>query len=100
LSVDPAVGYGGEVTQVHGSGFPPGITVTLEWLPGLGTVSTPVASDGTFTVGFLIMPRDQIGVRLVHARGFPAGVSTPFLDELGGVQPPGAANGQWIFRQG
>jgi hypothetical protein len=99
LTVNPGVGYGGEVTEVHGSGFPPGVTVTLEWLPGIGTVAAPVAPDGTFTVGFLVFPHDRIGARLVHAQGFPATVAAVFLDELGPEEPPAAANGEWIFRQ-
>jgi hypothetical protein len=100
LAVDPNVGYGGEVTQVHGSGFPPNTVVRLEWLPGIGTVTARVAADGTFTVGMLVFPHDEIGVRLVHAQGFPATVSATFLDELGPEGPPAASNGEWIFRQG
>jgi hypothetical protein len=100
LTVNPAVGFGGEVTQVHGSGFPPGSTVTLEWLTGIGTVATKAAADGTFTVALLVFPHDQIGVRFVHARGYPASVSARFLNELGPEEPPAASNGQWIFREG
>jgi hypothetical protein len=100
LTVNPDVGYGGEVTQVHGSGFPPNTTVTLEWQTGIGTVSTQVAADGTFTVGMLVFPHDQVGPRLVHAQGYPPSVSAHFLDELGPEEPPAASNGQWIFREG
>jgi hypothetical protein len=106
LTVNPDVGYGGEVTQVHGSGFPHNTVVILEWLvtpelvPGIGTMPAHVGGDGTFTVGFLVFPHDQIGVRRVHVQGFPATVSAAFLDELGPEEPPAAANGQWIFRHG
>jgi hypothetical protein len=99
LSIRPGVVEDGQVTEVQGAGFPPGGSVTLEWVSGLGTVTTTAGADGTFTVAFLVLPNDEIGYRAVHAAGYPPSVSAPLLVELGPSEPPAAANGQWIFRR-
>ena len=99
LTINPQVVAAGDVTQVHGVGFPPNASVILEWEPGIGIVTAQVGPDGTFTTPFLVIPNDQIGTRLVQASGFPATVSASLLVELGPAEPP-SADGEWIFRRG
>ncbi|MDP9073793.1 MAG: hypothetical protein M3N98_06365 [Actinomycetota bacterium] len=98
LSVIPAVGPDGIVTQVHGSGFTPGAVVTLEWLPGIGTVTATAGADGTFNTPMLVFVHDQIGQRQVHARTFPATVSAQFLVETGTAVPPNHGASSWVDR--
>jgi hypothetical protein len=99
LTIAPGVAVDGQVTEVRGAGFPPGSVVALQWISGLGQVTTTVAPDGTFIVAFLVLPHDETGFRAVHAVGYPPGVSAPLLVELGPSGPP-AASGEWDFRQG
>ncbi len=76
LAIDPAVIQRGELTHVTGTGFAPGIPVTLTWqLPGsgrplLGTLTVTAGTDGTITAFFLVMPGDLLGARqLVATQG-------------------------------
>lgn len=99
LSVKPQVASTGAVVQVHGAGFPPNSAIILVWQPGIGIATAHVGADGTFTTPLLVMPRDQTGIRLVHASGFPQSASASLL-----VQPassePASGGGQFMFRQG
>ena len=99
LTISPQVVATGDVTQVHGVGFPPNTSVILEWQPGIGIVTAQVGPDGSFTTPFLVIPRDQLGTRLVQASGYPPSVSAGLLVEVGPAEPP-SADGQWIFRRG
>jgi hypothetical protein len=98
LTATPAVGSPGLVTMVHGSGFAPGAKVTLEWLPGIGTVIAVAGPDGTFNVGLLVLSHDQVGQRQVHAQGFPGNVATAFLVETGTAVPPSHGGAALVFR--
>ena len=98
LAITPQVASGGDVTQVHGVGFPPNSAVILVWQPGIGLATAQVGPDGTFTTPFLIMPRDQTGPRVVQASGYPPSVAASLLVEPGPSEPP-AASGQWVFRR-
>ena len=56
--------------MVHGSGFAPGAKVTLEWLPGIGTVTATAGTDGTFNIGLLVLFHDLVGARQGPRPGF------------------------------
>jgi hypothetical protein len=86
------------VTMVHGSGFAPGAKVTLEWLPGIGTVTATAGADGTFNIGLLVLFHDLVGARQVHAQGFPGSVAAPFLVETGTAMPPSHGGAALVFR--
>jgi hypothetical protein len=99
LSINPQVASTGAVIQVHGVGFPPNSAIILEWEPGIGVATAHVGADGTFTTPFLVMSRDQTGIRLVHASGFPPAASASLLVQPGPSEPA-SAGGQFMFRQG
>jgi hypothetical protein len=86
--LDPPVGPPGFVTRARCVRFPPGVTATLRWSPGIGTVTVPTGS-GEFAVPVLIFPRDQVGPRnlLVEAPG--ASVPVPFMVVPPSVSPSG-----------
>jgi hypothetical protein len=71
LTVNPGLGPPGSVTEVAGTGFPPGVSVVLAWTGGLGTLPTAsvtAGADGAFrNVPMLVFHRDQLGVRKVTA---------------------------------
>jgi hypothetical protein len=76
LAIDPAVIRRGELTHVTGTGFAPGIPVTLTWQrPGggaslLGTLTVTAGTDGNIAAFFLVMPGDLLGARqLVATQG-------------------------------
>jgi hypothetical protein len=71
LVVTPTVGRPGTVVQARGTGFPPGSTVVLTWLPGITAGHPPirVAANGSFTSQVLILRKDQRGRRVLRASG-------------------------------
>lgn len=92
LLAKPPLAPPGAVSQVTGTGFPPGkaVVLTLDLMPGQVTVTA--AADGKFTVPFVIFPHTQYGKRQLHAtvQGVPTPVvvSTDFLVVPGSMQPP------------
>jgi hypothetical protein len=81
LRVDPGVGPPGFVPIVSGANFPPGITVTLAWQPGISAPTrVRVAADGTFQAQLLVFHHDRLGPRAAVASGAGFGpVTAPFL---------------------
>ncbi|CAA9229274.1 MAG: hypothetical protein AVDCRST_MAG76-1142 [uncultured Acidimicrobiales bacterium] len=81
LACSPCLGPPGFVTQLAGTGFPPGAAVTLRWTPGLGDKLVNVDATGSFSTQMLVMPGDPLGPR--QATGEVAGggpkAATPFL---------------------
>ena len=81
LACSPCLGPPGFVTQLTGSGFPAGATVTLRWAPGLGDKVVVADAAGAFSTQMLVMPGDTLGPR--QASGEVAGggpkATTPFL---------------------
>ncbi len=100
LRLDPAIGRPGFVTQVTGTGFPPGQAVALSWDRGSVAVQPPgtapdlVTADpgGGFRAPLLIFHHDVRGVRRLSAapRGPVAYTAAPTVDFLvvpGTLQP-------------
>lgn len=88
----PATGKPGFVTSVRGTDFPPGVPVTLIWTPGITAAAVPTVplANGTFIAQLLILPKDQIGPRVITASGTGfSSVTTPFLVVPGTFGPPG-----------
>jgi len=87
ISLLPKVGPPGTVVAVSGSGFPANAPVTLGWKPGIGTAGVTTSPAGTFTNRLvLILPKDQLGDRLMVAQTF--GATATFL-----VVPPSISPG-------
>lgn len=65
VTLNPAVGPPGEVTQAVGRGFPPGALLQLRWSQGVTVAAAPVkvAADGTFTAPVLVLVQDALGPR-------------------------------------
>jgi hypothetical protein len=108
LAIDPAVIQRGELTHVTGTGFAPGVPVTLTWqLPGsgrplLGTLTVTAGPDGTITAFFLVMPGDLLGARqLVATQGAATQgglkVTADALVEPGPMQP--TSGGHLLYRR-
>lgn len=89
ITLNPAVGPPGMVTQLTGSGFPAITTVTVTWSPGIGSVTVQTDAFGGFTNWLLILPRDVLGDRQSVAAGYPTAVA-PFLVVPPSVEPGGA----------
>jgi Tol biopolymer transport system component len=94
LKVDPLLGPPGFVPLVSGSGFPPGVTVTLTWDFGLSAPTTAVVKpNGTFTAQMLVFYKDPLGPRHLVAAGTGFGsVNAPFQVVDGSAQPRGFVN--------
>jgi hypothetical protein len=92
LTAVPPLAPPGAVSQVTGTGFPPGkvVAVTLDGMPGQITV-TP-GPTGTFTVPLVIFPHTAPGRRQLHATvqgvPVPVTVSIDYLVVPGSLQPP------------
>jgi hypothetical protein len=89
----PPVAPPGAVSQVTGTGFPPGkvVVLTLDGMPQ--ALNQPTASSsGTFTWPLVILPHTSHGKRQLHAtvQGVPNPivVSIDFLVVPGSLQPP------------
>jgi hypothetical protein len=83
----PKVGPPGTVVAVSGSDFPANTPVTLAWQPGIGTAAVTTSPTGTFTNRLvLVLPKDQLGDRLMIAQTF--GATATFL-----VVPPSISPG-------
>jgi Tol biopolymer transport system component len=89
LRVNPGLGPPGSVTIASGANFPPGVTVSLAWNPGIpAPVTVPVGPDGTFQIQVLVFQHDQLGNRQLVATGPGFGpVSIGFLVVPGSQQP-------------
>jgi hypothetical protein len=89
LKVDPGIGPPGFVPLASGSGFPPGVTVTLTWDFGLSApTSAVVGPDGTFRAQMLVFYKDPLGPRNLAASGTGfAAVKAPFRVVAGAGQP-------------
>lgn len=89
LVLDPAIGPPGFVTGAVGTGFPPGVTVTLLWDPGISAPTTvQVGPDGTFRRQMLVFYHDRIGPRRLVATGSGFGaVDAQFVVVPGGQEP-------------
>jgi hypothetical protein len=92
LTVDPAVLEPGQVTRVTGTGFAPGVPVTLTWqLPGgaplLGTLTVTADGTGDISGFFLVMPGDVLGARQVLATQAGDTLTAAALVEAGPMQP-------------
>lgn len=95
LRVDPVVVVPGQVSMATGSGFPPGVQVTLTWDVGLNETRLPVTTrpDGTIApTQIFVFRRDPLGQRNLVATAVVAGsfdpVSTPTLVAPPPQQPP------------
>ncbi|MEA2590643.1 MAG: hypothetical protein QOD62_474, partial [Actinomycetota bacterium] len=87
ISLLPKVGPPGTVVAVSGSDFPASTPVTLVWQPGIGTAAVTTSPTGTFTNRLvLVLPKDQLGDRLMVAQTF--GATATFL-----VVPPSISPG-------
>ena len=92
LVANPPLAPPGAVSQVTGTGVPPGkvVVLTLDLMPG--QVSVTVPASGTFTAALVIFPHTQYGRRQLHAtvQGVPTPVvvSIDFLVVPGSLQPP------------
>ena len=81
IACSPCLGPSGFVTQLTGSGFPAGATVTLRWAPGLGDKVVVADAAGAFSTQMLVMPGDTLGPRQASAEVAGGGpkATTPFL---------------------
>jgi hypothetical protein len=87
ISLLPKVGPPGTVVAVSGSDFPANTAVSLAWQPGIGTAAATTSPAGTFINRLvLVLPKDQLGGRLMVAQTF--GATATFL-----VVPPSIAPG-------
>lgn len=68
LALTPALGRPRFTTQVAGSDFPPGATVSLAWSAGRGGTTLVVAdAAGGFVAHVLVLPGDPLGPRQMVA---------------------------------
>ena len=95
ITVDPAIGPPGIVTVVTGTGFGPGVPITLSWSTGITPASLePVVTDakGGFVAQLLVLPRDRPGARQVRATAGGPGAAepatAPFRVVVGTGEPP------------
>jgi Tol biopolymer transport system component len=95
LTIGPAIGPPGFVTQATGTGFPPGAVIVLTWSAGISPTpgQVTVRPDGTFAAQVLIFHHDQLGQRVLQARtisgpAFGPVSSPPFLVVPSGAEPP------------
>jgi hypothetical protein len=107
LAIDPTVIRRGELTHVTGTGFAPGIPVTLTWqlrggAPLLGTLTLTAGSTGNIAAFFLVMPGDLLGARqLVATQGVATRgglkLTADALVEPGPMQP--TSGGHLVYRR-
>jgi hypothetical protein len=103
LAIDPTVLDPGQVTNVTGTGFAPGVPVTLTWqqpggAPLLGGQTITAGADGSIGGFVLVLPGDLTGARQLVATQ-PGGLklTASALVEANPMQPvPG---GQLVYRQ-
>jgi hypothetical protein len=88
LTAVPPLAPPGAVSQVTGTGFPPGkvVLVTLDGMPGQLAVTASPA--GTFTVPLVIFPHTAPGKRQLHAA--VQGVPTPVTVSIDYLVVPGS----------
>jgi hypothetical protein len=69
LTITPSVGPPGTVVVARGADFPANAPVHLAWSQGIAGASVPVTTDGTgvFTTTVLVLPHDELGVRVLTA---------------------------------
>ncbi|WP_434742255.1 hypothetical protein [Micromonospora sp. SH-82] len=94
----PEIGPPGFVTSIRGVDFPPGVRVRLTWDVGITAAADPAvpARNGTFAAQMLVLPRDELGPRVVSATGAGFGtVRTDFRVVLPAQQPPGLVRRSW-----
>jgi hypothetical protein len=95
LTLSPALGPPGFVTQASGSGFPPNVRVHLSWTVGLGSSVVRTDAHGAFRTAVLIFPQDETGPRALLAAPVGTkrftGVQAAFLCVPGSEQPPAFA---------
>jgi hypothetical protein len=95
LTLSPALGPPGFVTQASGAGFPPNVLVHLSWSVGLGSSTVRTDAHGAFRTPVLIFPQDETGPRTLLAtpvtKGRFASVQAAFLCVPGSEQPPAFA---------
>lgn len=96
LTVYPALGPPGMVTQARGSGFPTNTAVTLVWQDGIGTTRVTTDATGSFKVFILIFQHDLLGPRFLVPVGY--NVKARFLVVPTTVDP-GGTDAQVIFRR-
>ncbi|MFF5126109.1 HYR domain-containing protein [Streptomyces syringium] len=91
LTITPEVGPPGQVVQARGKDFPPGSTVRLTWKPGITAARSAVrvGRDGSFEAQVLVLRKDQLGPRELHAevRGLDP-LQRPFLVVQRNLSPP------------
>jgi hypothetical protein len=98
ITVVPVLGPPGTVVAVSGSGFPANTAVPLVWKPGIGTGTAFTDGTGSFHVQMLVLPKDELGPRLLQAQPAGSGPSAPFLVVPISVEPAGG-NVQLLFRR-
>jgi hypothetical protein len=86
------------VVAVSGSGFPANTSVPLVWKPGIGTGTAFTDGTGSFHMQMLVLPKDELGPRLLQAQPAGSGPSAPFLVVPISVEPAGG-NVQLLFRR-
>jgi hypothetical protein len=95
LTLSPALGPPGFVTQASGAGFPPNVLVHLSWTVGLGSSTVRTDAHGAFRAAVLIFPQDETGPRALVAapvtKGRFTSVQAAFLCVPGSEQPPAFA---------
>jgi hypothetical protein len=96
LTLAPVLGPPGTVVAVSGSGFPANTAVPLVWKPGIGTATAFADGTGAFRAQMLVLPRDELGPRLLQAQGFTP--SADFLVVPISVEPAGRSV-QLLFRR-
>lgn len=96
LTITPGAAAPGFVVIVHGSGFPAGRQIELQWSDGIGAaqpIDVTVGGDGSFDRQVLIFPHDFAGERQMTA-GTPAnpnafpGAEATLLVSAGQGSPP------------
>jgi len=96
LTISPTSASPGFVVTVHGSGFPAGKQIDLQWSFGIGAarpIEVTVGTDGSFDQQVLIFAHDFAGERDLTA-GIPGnptafpGAQATFLVSAGQGSPP------------
>ncbi|WP_269671476.1 VWA domain-containing protein [Streptomyces pactum] len=91
LTLAPQVGPPGSVALARGKDFPPGATVAFTWNPGITAARSTVRvrPDGTFDAQVLVLRKDRLGPRTLHARaGGLDPLTKPFLVVQRHLPPP------------
>ncbi|MEA2564859.1 MAG: hypothetical protein QOD49_36 [Actinomycetota bacterium] len=96
LTLAPVLGPPGTVVAVSGSGFPANAAVPLVWKPGIGAATAFADGTGAFHAQMLVLPRDELGHRLLQAQG--STLSAGFLVVPISVEPAGGSV-QLLYRR-